>query len=102
MRSYPTPIALRVRLKCFLHYYLDKAADKRKRIRILTNFKTITTIDDLNDDGDNTGGGDGDNTGGGDGDGGGSGGGVTVVITERWSGSSRSQVWYETKSLPVG
>ena len=98
MRSYPTPIALRVRLKCFLHYYLDKAADKRKRIRILTNFKTITTIDDLNDDGDNTGGGDGDNTGGGDGDGGGSGGGVTVVISGSWSGTSRSQVWYEKMS----
>ena len=33
MHSYPTRIALRVRLKCFLHYYLDKTADKKLRIR---------------------------------------------------------------------
>ena len=58
----------------------------RKRIR--RNFKTMTTIQVLNDVGDSGGGVD---SGGGDGDGGG--GGVTVVFTEIWSGTNKSLIW---------
>ena len=71
MHRYPIPIAFRVGLGCFLHYYLDKSADKKIRIRIRSNFKEMMTINVLTDhenvitdNGDSSGGGD---SGGGDG-----------------------------------